>query len=68
MRITAGEKSIPGGRATGGRGMGIGEAKSLLGHAIDIRSFEEAFGPVTGRLPITHVIEKDEKDIGAVGC
>jgi hypothetical protein len=64
MRITTGKKSITGRSATGSGGMSIGKAHSFLGEAINIGCFEKTARTVRSWLPVTHVIEKNKKDVG----
>jgi hypothetical protein len=64
MRIATGKKSISCGCATGSGRMSIGKAHSFLGEAINIRHFEKTGRTIRSWLPVTHVIEKNKKDIG----
>jgi hypothetical protein len=44
--------------------MSIGKAHSFLGEAINIGCFKKTGRTIRSWLPVTHVIEKNKKDIG----
>jgi hypothetical protein len=44
--------------------MGIGKTHPFLGHAINIGCFEKTGRTVRSWLSITHIVEKNKKDVG----
>jgi hypothetical protein len=47
--------------------MSIGKTHPLLGEAINIGCFEETARTIRSWLSITHIVEKNKKDIGFFG-
>ena len=62
-RVFAGENTRPGGTADLAGGITTGELHSLAGNPVDVWTFIKS-GPFIAQVAGSHIIHKDEKDIG----
>ena len=71
--VASGKQTVAGGRATGGRCMGIGEAHSHAGQSVHLRGVELGIVGIAGEVlisrgvPHPHVVRHHKYDVGAFG-
>ena len=64
----SGEDAVTGGRADGGRAVGVGKAKAFSGELIDVGCGNFGLIVVTAEVSVAKIVGKDEEDVGeAVG-